>query len=322
MGRLFLLFNFVFITFFCFAQQNMPGRIIGNIPGNNSTGTFQIQLGAFSNNENAENVFLRLQRNALIPVKERFNDLTRVMIRGIPANQVVNFLAIIKQAGFNEVIIRPDHPIRTSENTISEKWEISSPDAAFSSFEFNHDRHYIVVENDRGGSVHFGEYGMPQTGMINLENLGTIVVNSNDDRGVDFSFFSIDEPDMEMQFNALRAEAIPESPELDLFARSWVVIDSTEKESIGIIFLFTSAGTYFVTYPGDRSGQISEWRWYDSERNEFEYSHDDWGRYGRAEIRELTRDSLILFDPGFYNIIPGYSRANMNNLNVLVPYSD
>ena len=108
MRRSLLFLFFLLISFYCFAQQNLPVRIHGGIPNRNSKATYQIQVGAFSINANADRAFLQLQRNALNPVREKYQGLTRVMIRGIPANQVVNFLAIIKEAGFNEVTIRPD----------------------------------------------------------------------------------------------------------------------------------------------------------------------------------------------------------------------
>ena len=95
------------------------------------------------------------------------------------------------------MIIRPDSAARTAENTISEKWDIEAQDSAFTSFEFNRDQHYIAVENDTNRTVHFGEYSMPQIDVIDLENLGTIVINSSDTSGVDFSFFSLDDPETE-----------------------------------------------------------------------------------------------------------------------------
>jgi hypothetical protein len=108
MRRLFLISNLLFISFYCFAQQNLPGKIIGKIPDKNSPAIYQIQVGAFTVKENAERAVLQLTKNALNPVSEQYLNFTRVMIKGISANQVTDFLAIIKRAGFNEVIIRED----------------------------------------------------------------------------------------------------------------------------------------------------------------------------------------------------------------------
>ena len=108
MRRLFVISNFLFISFYCFAQQNLPGKIIGKIPDKNSAATYQIQVGAFTVEENAKRAVLQLTKNDLDPVSEQYLNFTRVMIKGISAHQVADFLAIIKRAGFNEVIIRED----------------------------------------------------------------------------------------------------------------------------------------------------------------------------------------------------------------------
>ena len=107
---------FLFPTVFCYAQQALPDIIIGRIPNIANTKTFQIQVGAFSQEKNAEMACLRLQKNALNPIIKKSTDYSRVLICGIPASQVYNFLVIIKQAGFNEVIIREDVTNENFEN--------------------------------------------------------------------------------------------------------------------------------------------------------------------------------------------------------------
>jgi hypothetical protein len=99
---------FLFLTVLCHAQQAIPDKIIGKIPNITDTKTFQIQVGAFLQEKNAEKACLILIKNALNPIIKKFADYSRVLICGIPANQVYNFLLIVKQAGFNEVIIRED----------------------------------------------------------------------------------------------------------------------------------------------------------------------------------------------------------------------
>jgi hypothetical protein len=113
-----LIFYLLFVSLNCFTQQNLPARIIGKIPDANNTKTFQIQVGAFSNEKNAESACSRLQKNGLNPATEKYLNFTRVMVQGVPANQVVNFLAIIKQSGFNEVIIREGSPVVSSPTPI------------------------------------------------------------------------------------------------------------------------------------------------------------------------------------------------------------
>ncbi|GBU28040.1 hypothetical protein R84B8_01598 [Treponema sp. R8-4-B8] len=123
MRRILFVICFLLVSFFSYAQQALPGTIIGKIPDKESAKTFQIQVGAFKLDTNVNNTFFRLQINALNPVIEKTNEFTKVMIRGIPANQVLNYLAIVKQAGFNEVIIREDAPnIPTIEVSLSDEF--------------------------------------------------------------------------------------------------------------------------------------------------------------------------------------------------------
>jgi hypothetical protein len=64
---------------------------------------------------------------------------------------------------------------------------------------------------------------------------------------------------------------------------------------------------------------MSQWRWYNNKTEEFEYSHDNWQHYGRAKVIELKSNYLKIFDPGFFNNTPGYSRGPYNNYWELEP---
>ena len=314
MRRLFLFSCLLLISVYCFGQQNLPAKITGNIPDRNSLKEYQIQVGAYKLQKNADDAILLLKKNALNPVTEKYLDFTRVMIKGIPANQVVNYLAIIKQAGFNEALIREDHA-----GTISEKWEIRSPDSAFSSFEFNHNRHYIAVGNDNRETVLFGEYSIPQKDVIDLDKLGTVHIQNSSNTGVDFSFFPIDEGGKEIRLSAAKAEAMAGSPKMDLLCRTWKVVYCTDEDAIGLYVLISNSGTYFFTEVDGIANRLSSWRWFNEDMEEFEYSHDEWVHYGRAEILNLTVDSLEIFDPGYFSYTRGYSRGNGNDYYELVP---
>ena len=116
MRRFLITTGLFFISFYSFAQQNVPSRIIGRIPSIESTQTYQIQVGAFEIIQNANNAFLRLESGGLNPVYERHFGLTRVLISNIPAGQVWNHLVRIKSLGFDEVIIRSrSHTLRVPE---------------------------------------------------------------------------------------------------------------------------------------------------------------------------------------------------------------
>jgi len=318
MRRFLLVANFIFISFLCAAQQFLPVKIIGKIPDWDDPKLFQIQVGAYKVSKNADDAYYRLIIGGMTPAKESYLDLTRVMLKGVPANEVMHNLIKMKMSGFNEVIIRED----PKGMTISEKWEINSPESEYSSFEFNHDKNYIVVENNYYKLAHFGEYNMPQKDTINLEDLGTIKINSDSKTDVSFSFTLFDNPGAGMNFDAAKADTIPESAELDLLCRTWRVVDCSEKEKIGTIILFSNAGTYFYTFPNGESNTLSRWRWYDNKMEEFEYSHEDWEYYGRVMINELKKDSLKLIDPGYSFSVPGYSMGNLNNYYELVPLYD
>jgi len=311
MRRLILITHLLFLSFYCFAQQNLPGKIIGKIPDRSSALKYEIQVGAFSVEKNTQQALSQLRRNGLNPVTEQYLNLTRVMIKGIPAGQVTNFLVIIKQAGFNEVIIRENIVI-----SLSEKWEINTPDSDFTSFEFNDDMNYIAVEND--GDARFGGYTMPDRNTINMDRLGVVNITSNDD-DINFTFAPVGDPGKTINLAAVKTEAMPFSPELDLFCRTWKVIDCTRTDAIGNYLVISNTGTYFFTTPDGEAYSLSSWRWYGSNHQEFEYSHDNWEHYGRAKITDLTQNFLGIFDPGFNSIIPGYSKADVNNQWELIP---
>ena len=108
MKRFLFTIGLLFISYYCFSQQNIPSRIIGKIPNNNSKQTYQIQVGAFKIAHNAHNVSLRLRSAGFNPVHESYINLTRVLIPNIPAGQVRDHLVRIKSLGFDEVIIREE----------------------------------------------------------------------------------------------------------------------------------------------------------------------------------------------------------------------
>ncbi|MDR2942259.1 MAG: hypothetical protein LBV17_06690 [Treponema sp.] len=132
MKRIILLFNLLLTSFFCFAQQNLPARIIGGIPSMNSGKKYQIQVGAYRIEKNAEDAILQLRNIDLSPSTERFRDFTRVLVKEIPADQVRVYLASVAKAGFMEVIVREDAPSKGQVNNskpselLCKTWKIES----------------------------------------------------------------------------------------------------------------------------------------------------------------------------------------------------
>jgi hypothetical protein len=322
MKRVFFVINLLFISVLCFSQQNIPSKIIGQIPNSNSTKLYQIQVGAFRISQNAENTYARLIREGFSPVYEKYFDYTRVIIKAVSAGQVQNYLTRIKRIGFDEILIRED----TARRSISEKWEITTPGSSYASFEFNQDYNYIAVENDPLGEsdnpVRFGKYTMPAKDVIDMINLGVLKIEADNNEDINLSFSPADEHGKEMRFTASKAERMREYARTDLFCRTWKVIKSTETSWIGGLFFISNAGTYFFTTPDGESNSMSQWRWYNDKTEEFEYTHYNWRYYGRAKIMELTRNYLKFFDPGFVNIIPGYSNADLDIYCELEPVNN
>ena len=107
MRRIILFCNLFLISFFCFAQQNLPAKIIGIIPAGGDK-KYQIQVGAYKFEKNAQGAALQLRNIGLQPAVEKFQDFNRVLVKEISANQVRSVLSSIARAGFMEVIIRED----------------------------------------------------------------------------------------------------------------------------------------------------------------------------------------------------------------------
>jgi len=236
----------LFLSMFCFSQQNMPGKIYGGIPNANSTKLYEIQVGAFKIIENADDYALILKQGGLNPVYEEYLDFTRVKITGITAPEIRSYLVKIKQLGFDEVIIRED----TTQYTV-----IEEPDP---------------------------------------------------------------EPEEEIIFEE-EPEIITEPPKIDrdIFCRTWRIVNSDKTEYIGYFMLFSNDGSYLITNTKGET-TVAKWRW-DKQLTTFEYTHDNWRSYGRVDISELDKNSLIFTDPGFNILGNGYSALRKDVLFELVP---
>jgi hypothetical protein len=92
----------------CFAQQDKTFKISGRIPGAESAGLYQIQVGAFKDSRNAERSFVRLAGASLHPAYEKYLDFTRVIITGISARDILPTLERIQSLGFSEAYIKED----------------------------------------------------------------------------------------------------------------------------------------------------------------------------------------------------------------------
>jgi len=102
---------FIYLLFFsvlCFAQQNAGIRVIGRIPDAVDNKLYQMQVGSFKVTQNATNAFNKLRAASLNPSYEKYQDLTRVIIKGVSAFDIPAYIERIRKAGFSEVFIKID----------------------------------------------------------------------------------------------------------------------------------------------------------------------------------------------------------------------
>ena len=112
MRRLLITFiNLFLLSVFVFSQQNSQIRVIGWIPKTDDGTTYQMQIGAFKTSQNAERALARLIGASLNPSYEKYQDFTRVMVKGVHYREIPLFIEKLKNAGFSEVFIRIDNSV-------------------------------------------------------------------------------------------------------------------------------------------------------------------------------------------------------------------
>ncbi|MDR3286775.1 MAG: hypothetical protein LBT27_04975 [Prevotellaceae bacterium] len=225
-----------------------------------------------------------------------------------------------------------------SASTISAKWDVSSQ-TNYASFEFNKDGNYIVVENPTATSgnitqaaaateptVHFGKYQITDN-VVKLVGLGTMVVTGIVGSQINFNFATDANPELKLDYTAIKAPNVANSAKTDLFCRTWKITAETEKvngvESIparsflGCTALFSHAGTYLMNYQDGTPPELALWKWKNTTETEFYYSWKNWEGFVENEhfviIAELTKNSMKINesqdDNGtlceyFYELIP------------------
>jgi len=98
-----------------------------------------------------------------------------------------------------------------------------------------------------------------------------------------------------------------------------VVVNCTVADYIGYVLLLSASGTYFFTTPDGKANSLSQWRWHDEKKDEFDFSHDNWDHFGKVQIKKLEENSLIFFDPGYFEDVAGFSAAELNYTWELAP---
>ncbi|MDR0473538.1 MAG: SPOR domain-containing protein [Treponema sp.] len=108
MRRPITLISFLLISAAVFAQHNSPTVIYGRIPGADDSKLYRIQVGAYKVNRYAEQAFEKLKGASLNPVYEKYQDFTRVLVKGISASQIPQYIEKIRNTGFTEIFIKID----------------------------------------------------------------------------------------------------------------------------------------------------------------------------------------------------------------------
>ena len=113
--RFLLIAGFIMLSVFSHAQ---PGReigrqgaditIYGTVPDYTDDGLYQLQVGAFRDLDNAIRAYTMLENASLNPSYENYQDLIRVLIRGVGSKELPFYREVLRNLGFDGFLIRPD----------------------------------------------------------------------------------------------------------------------------------------------------------------------------------------------------------------------
>jgi rare lipoprotein A len=82
--------------------------IIGGIPPAGSSGSYRLQVGAYKIPRNAVDALEKLKNAGLNPAYEKSDDLYRVVLPGLTAEDITPVSEKLKSSGFTQVIIREE----------------------------------------------------------------------------------------------------------------------------------------------------------------------------------------------------------------------
>ena len=112
MLRLFAVGVLLCISAFAHAHEALPPRVIGRMPDAASPALYRLQVGAFQCQENAAEAFCLLRNSGFYAVFENFRGFTRVIVPGIPANEIIASIQRLGQLGFCAIIVSEDRAAR------------------------------------------------------------------------------------------------------------------------------------------------------------------------------------------------------------------
>jgi hypothetical protein len=227
--------------------------------------------------------------------------------------------------------------ISLKKETISAKWVVDGF-SNYDSFEFNESGNYIVVLNniiDMAAEsnalkstvapiIKFGTYKITDDKTIVLVGFGKIKITSIDESSFSFTFQLEDDSEV-VALTTTRTEDMASSSRTDLLCRTWemVTIDgvSVKGTSMELSVLFSTAGTYFVSYANPSSsgsqGGLAQWTWKDAEETTLCYSWTGAPTcLGENEVTipELTSSKLKIIEDGSTYILAPASNSKSGNI--------
>ena len=87
-----------------------PARLVGVNPEAGSSRLYRLRVGSFRNSGNAINAFSRLREAGLNPAYERYEDLYRVVLPNIRAEEIPSITQILGNLGFQEALVQIETP--------------------------------------------------------------------------------------------------------------------------------------------------------------------------------------------------------------------
>ena len=111
MYKIFVFINILLFSTLAFTQQNVFVEITGNTLVIEDDYIYQIRVGAYPNTQNIENILQRLRSISLTPVYERFNNFTRVLVKGINSREVFSTIQRLQSSGFYALMIAKERPM-------------------------------------------------------------------------------------------------------------------------------------------------------------------------------------------------------------------
>lgn len=200
-----------------------------------------------------------------------------------------------------------ENDINTSN--INAKWEVTSPNSSYKSFEFSSDGFFLVVKSNIAKSTSeedsciFGTYNLSDQTVV-LENFGRLEIKELANNQLAFSFKLITGSSESIDIAAKKTTEMSETPKTNLLCRTWKLDRINGKSVVGkpeeFTVFFSKARTYFVQYRNpdeDHENGLALWKWGNTDQNFIYYSWDETfidEEENKVHVNELTASKLVM----------------------------